>query len=176
NFFSLLATNALNSSCYKQVLLRSGKLAGAGVSSLLFALLPCLFHGFLAQICEWVKGGHRRSGLDLGARKPDPVVILLAWSDGEVWERRGGEESAFRFRVAVVVAVSVSPTSWVGVCGLFSASVLGVLERFFFRFRPGKSLLVSSFEWWGHRRVVGFVCLLLLIRFQVCGLWASAVS
>lgn len=80
------------------------------------------------------------------------------------------------FRVAVVVAVSVSPASWVGVCGLFLASVLGVLERFFFRFRPGKSLLVSSFKWWRHQRVVGFACLLLLIRFQACGLWAGAVS
>nr|VDD30547.1 unnamed protein product [Brassica oleracea] len=80
------------------------------------------------------------------------------------------------FRVAVVVAVSVSPESWVSVCGLFLASVPGVLERFFFRFRPGKSLLVSFFQWWRHRRVVGFACLLLLIRFQVCRLWASAVS
>ncbi|CAF2130512.1 unnamed protein product, partial [Brassica napus] len=95
------ATNALNSSCYKRRAPSccsgpASLLVPEALSPLLFALLPCLFHGFLAQICEWVKGGHRRSGLDLGARRPDLVVILLAWSDGEVWERRGGEESAFR--------------------------------------------------------------------------------
>ncbi|KAH0934520.1 hypothetical protein HID58_011637 [Brassica napus] len=59
------ATNALNSSCYK----RRAPSCCSGPASVL------------------VKGGHRRSGLDLGARRPDPVVILLAWSDGEVWER-----------------------------------------------------------------------------------------